>query len=119
MPNTDEHAVYSAIAGLFTYAIVKKQMTGEQISTDEAIGVLLVSGGVGTAPDLLEPPTSPRHRGIFHSFSSLGPLAYVSDRVMKNEVYTPRQKALFAALAAAYATHLLADSTTPAGLPTV
>ena len=84
MSNSDEHLIGSALMGLLTYAIVKPKMTGEQMSADEAIGVALVSGIVGIVPDALEPATNPWHRSFFHSYTGLGTLASVGERVIQD-----------------------------------
>jgi membrane-bound metal-dependent hydrolase YbcI (DUF457 family) len=78
-------------------------------------GLLGAAGGV--APDELEPATSPNHREFFHSVS-LGALgaAWVK-RVMDDPTVPQATNDMLAAFAAGYGGHLLADSTTPKGLP--
>jgi len=84
-------------------------------------GLVAVSAG-SLFPDLVEPATSARHRGIFHSLralklvclaflvSGIGALWYPG---------VPRPALLFAASCffLGWALHLLADSLTRAGLP--
>lgn len=73
---------------------------------------LLVGGSLGAAgallPDLLEPADSPFHRDLAHSAVSLG----VSTKLgfMKDAPF-------LSLLALGYASHLVLDSGTPAGLP--
>lgn len=88
---------------------------------------LLISGAGAVAagsifPDIIEPPTSKRHRGIFHSRRALGGVLAGLALTMTAVVNLPapsRLPLLFACSAFffGYATHLLADSLTPSGLP--
>ncbi len=117
MPNSKEHFWMSALLGLTTYAILKQRMIGEQINAREAIGVAFLSGAAGMMPDALEPADSPQHRRFFHSCTGLGTLVCANEKVMQNPEYTPQQKALLAAISVAYASHIIVDSTTPAGIP--
>jgi membrane-bound metal-dependent hydrolase YbcI (DUF457 family) len=84
-------------------------------------GIVAVSAG-SLFPDIVEPATSARHRGIFHSRLALK-LAEVLFLIMAVMVLLatalPRLPVVFAASCffLGYAAHLLADSMTRAGLP--
>jgi membrane-bound metal-dependent hydrolase YbcI (DUF457 family) len=119
MPNFGDHVAISAFAGLLTYAVAKKQMGGAPITAGEAVGVAILSIGSGVLPDAIEPPTDPKHRKFFHSTANLGLLVLANKKIAERTDLTPEQKALIMALSAAYASHLLADSTTSAGLPLI
>jgi membrane-bound metal-dependent hydrolase YbcI (DUF457 family) len=74
------------------------------------------------APDILEPATSRRHRGFFHSRGALAlivPFLCLSSLgTIMNSFFS--DSTLFYYLSCfllGYAVHLLADSLTPAGLP--
>jgi Predicted membrane-bound metal-dependent hydrolase (DUF457). len=72
-------------------------------------------------PDLLEPPTSSRHRGFFHSKKVLkgtGILFVVTALLwLLPEVPSKTVPFVLSALALGYLLHLAADSVTPRGLP--
>ena len=73
-------------------------------------------------PDILEPPSTARHRGIFHGrrvlLVTLAGFILTAAAVMGNPA-TPRLPLIFtcSAFLLGYAAHLLADSLTPSGLP--
>lgn len=72
------------------------------------IGVIL--------PDILEPPTDPRHRGSFHSkeaFKWVGMILLITALIglLSYQFY------MASGFFLGYFVHLLADSITPAGLP--
>ena len=117
MPNFEEHFGISALTGLVSYLAAKKQLGNEPVTAGEAVGVAILSGVVGTLPDTFEPPTNPKHRKFFHSASSLGILAAANERMVQKPELTSNQKAFLIALSVAYAMHVLADSTTPTGIP--
>ena len=84
-------------------------------------GIIAVAAG-SLFPDILEPATSPRHRGIFHSRRVLKGSAllflFTAAPVMLIPVI-PHLAGVFACSCffLGYAGHLLADSVTRAGLP--
>lgn len=93
----------------------------------QAQGSLVVGGMLATlagslVPDILEPPISARHRGIFHSRRALkcaAVLFLVSALPVLLTSDIPRLPLIFSASCffLGYAGHLLADSLTRAGLP--
>ncbi len=118
-----------------------------------ALGAFEVLGGAvgglagGMLPDLLEPPTTPRHRSAFHSYTTaLGLVTAAGELVQLAHTYlrqvaadafafADREGGLFALIATAagwalhalagachglqagYLSHLALDSRSPAGLP--
>jgi membrane-bound metal-dependent hydrolase YbcI (DUF457 family) len=81
--------------------------------------ILFSIGGaiVGILPDILEPATNPNHRSFFHSIISLLLLLCGDYILLQNEGVSEELKALITTLSMAYGSHLLADSSTPKGLP--
>lgn len=71
MSNRDVHMVTSGLAGL-GYSLYQSRAEQDGAKLTEALGGL--SGGAigGRMPDLLDPPTSPRHRGRAHSIAAAG-----------------------------------------------
>ncbi len=90
-------------------------------------GELFVSGIVAVAagslfPDILEPATSARHRGVFHSRRVLKTVLVLFLLMAMPVFFVPYGSRSLLAFAAScfflgYAAHLLADSLTRAGLP--
>jgi inner membrane protein len=90
-------------------------------------GELFVSGIVAVAagslfPDILEPPTNARHRGFFHSrraFRSVSMIFLLTAVPVLFDPGIPHFALVFSASCffLGYASHLLADSQTRAGLP--
>lgn len=111
----DEHLVTGGVAGLAAYAAYKA-VTREPWTLGGALLSLALGAGSGLAPDLLEPPTSPTHRGVFHSLGTGVVLAWVGKRVWDSPLDTG-VKCGVSVFVAGFLAHLLQDSTTPAGLP--
>ncbi len=90
-------------------------------------GELLVFGIVAVAagslfPDILEPATSAQHRGIFHSRRALKCVAPIFLLTAISVLFVPGIPHFPLVFGAScfflgYSAHLLADSTTRAGLP--
>ena len=85
-----------------------------------ASGLLAVFAG-SILPDLLEPPTSSRHRGFFHSKTVLKVtgILFMGTALlwMLPEVPSKTVPFVLSALALGYLLHLAADSLTKRGLP--
>lgn len=84
-------------------------------------GIIAVAFG-SLLPDILEPATSARHRGIFHSRRVLGFVAVLfllAGILVITGAGTPRLVLMFSAACffLGYSAHLVADSVTRAGLP--
>lgn len=112
----EDHGVLGALIALandWTY----KQKKGQPMTFGDIIKSLVLGGLAGMAPDIIEPATSPNHRGFFHSVGMLKILAYAQDRTCQAQNLTEAQKQLASTLIDAYTSHLLSDSTTQKGLP--
>jgi len=85
-----------------------------------AFGLLAAFAG-SILPDLLEPPTSSRHRGFFHSKKMLKGtgIVFMGTALLWLLPKVPSKTVPFvlSALALGYLLHLAADSVTPRGLP--
>ena len=83
--------------------------------------ILAFAGGAiaGAAPDILESPTNPNHRSIFHSKAMLDLISKANQNMWQSKQLTENQKAIISLLSASYASHLVVDGTTPKGLPLI
>jgi hypothetical protein len=80
---------------------------------------LLVAMGIGTAcaglPDIIEPATSPFHRGFFHSVL-MGVIVAYAAFGSHTQKLSPDARLLLCLAALAYLHHLYSDSQTPMGI---
>ncbi|WP_082128424.1 metal-dependent hydrolase [Kosmotoga pacifica] len=67
-------------------------------------------------PDLLEPARNPNHRSFFHSWLVLSILLVIAFKISKKEHIKAVSLLSFIT---GYKSHLLADMTTPKGLPLI
>jgi len=114
--NTKRHVV---VGGTFAalYYVLDAVNRNKQINLLEVIGSFLIGTGAAILPDLIEPATSPNHRGFFHSvaFSSL-PITYLmTSHKSPNNIDSYRW--IKNALAIGYLSHLALDGLTPKSLP--
>jgi len=116
MSNSKEHALFGFLVGTGAYLLAKR-IQNEKINWGNALGWGVVGAGVALVPDILEPALSPIHRGAAHSLVAGGTVLYATKKAWDSENLTSDQKTAVASVAAAYLSHLIADSTTPAGLP--
>lgn len=71
------HRVFSAAAsGGVAFLLSANETPGNRAI--EALGGALIGYPLGTLPDWIEPATSPRHRGPFHSTAFAGGIAVVA-----------------------------------------
>jgi len=103
--------VYLYVTGLF------HGITGELFVS----GIVAVAAG-SLVPDIIEPATSARHRGVFHSRRALKAVSVLFLLAAFSVFFisaVSRSPFVFAASCffLGYAAHLLADSLTRAGLP--
>jgi len=116
MANRLEHMV----AGFCISGLVYAWMThkpGQPVDWNKTAVYGGIGAGVATIPDIVEPATSPSHRGVAHSASGGGLLLGAAKKLMDNPSTGSEGKAVIAALAAAYLSHLVLDAGTPAGIP--
>lgn len=118
MPNRETHAELGILAGAGIYLLSKKSQ--KEIPTQR--GVLtssLIGLSLGILPDLLEPATNPNHRKFCHSGTFLLILLVGAKKIYENPNIKPEVKQALLAGVASYSSHLLADSTTPKGIPLI
>lgn len=116
MPNSKTHFTVGAGTSIFTY-LLNKNSRNETASLEEVITVGLLGGAAATLPDILDPPTSPKHRSIGHSIALSGSLIPMLQRIKENPQINQNQKDIADSVFAAFASHLVIDAGTPAGLP--
>ena len=120
MPNQDDHFRASATVCGLARAVRELQLNPQagpgEVLVKAAISALI--GGIGgTLPDLIEPATTPHHRGAFHSVAVGGLLASSHGRIRANPNLAPWEKQLLADLMMGFGVHLALDAQTPRGLP--
>lgn len=122
MPSINAHLILGALTGAAVDVGLQFQRMEDAGNGTFAWGELLVCSATAalaaTLPDVLEPATSPDHRGFFHSFAMAGLVAYVisQDRARSRPA---EQALLLAAAGLGYLSHLAADATTASCLPTI
>lgn len=83
----------------------------------EVAGFAAVGGFVfACLPDVLEPATSPFHRGFFYSVSCGGAVTFGAFG-NHSEEWEPEDRMKVRTMALSYLSHLALDSRTPMGLP--
>lgn len=93
-----------------------QRANGARITTEGLVGAALLGALFGILPDEIEPATSPRHRKTAHSMALL---ALCLGELTRND--RPDEQGRLAAkiAAAGVGSHILADSTTDAGIPLI
>lgn len=115
--NRPAHMVIGGLTTAVAYAFIKNFLK-EQPTPGEALFFAAAGAFVGILPDVIEPATSPRHRGFFHSIALLSVLGYLAYRFFWcKDLTKEKASATLAAFIAAYGSHLILDGCTPAGLP--
>lgn len=97
--------------------LLNKSSRNEIASLGEVITVGFLGGVAATLPDILDPPTSPKHRSVGHSIALSGSLIPVLQRIKENPQINQNQKDIAQSIFVGFASHLLMDADTPAGLP--
>jgi hypothetical protein len=116
MPNRRQHNGLGGFAAVLAYLIVKK--TQNEVPNGGTLIASAVGGAlVGGLPDDIEPAEGGDHRRTAHSWTSAVGVTYLSTQAWESPKFNNEQKAFLIAMGAAYISHLLADSDTPAGLP--
>lgn len=116
MPNWKTHMIIGAATGAAVNIAIQ---AGRKVLSPKShfdFGELLLCTGVASMaaliPDVLEPATSPNHRGFFHSFAMAAIVAYII-----TGKHTGKWPILFTLLigtaGAGYLSHLAADACTP------
>ncbi|MDO9323344.1 MAG: metal-dependent hydrolase [Methanoregula sp.] len=121
--NRRTHLIIGGVLFL-AYVYVASLLTGLFHHTSGELfffGILAAAAG-SVFPDILEPPTSAKHRGFFHSRRMLKTVAVLFLITASAVLFAsgiPRFPLAFSAacFSLGYAGHLAADSLTRAGLP--
>lgn len=120
MPNRSTHELAGALAASATALHLAK--TPEQALANVPIATI-AGQFFGRLPDLLEPAlNNPRHRQFFHSVAVLMAVGIAAYKAYKWEPEATWKKVvrfLMLVGSAAYASHLILDSRTPASLPLI
>jgi hypothetical protein len=112
-----------ALLGAGTGAVANLIKQSEQMQQDAArpfnwgeLGLYTFGGAViGGLADVLEPATTPNHRGFFHSVALGGAVLYATHgRHTRN--WDPETRAALSAAGYCYISHLVADALTPKGV---
>lgn len=120
MSNFRTHAMIGAGVGVFLN--VAKQSTQKLIhpTREFCFSEILVWGAAGSMvaslPDMLEPATSPNHRGLFHSLAFVAVIIYLING-KHTEQLSSDQKSGCKLLGWTYISHLALDFMTKRGLP--
>lgn len=119
--NGSAHKSIGAIAGTATLAI-DDHPDKQSVAHNPLIATPLATLG-GMLPGLLEPASrGPHHRQLCHSVAAFCAVGYGVYKTYKWEPQTELEKCLRTAtimIGVGYLSHLIADSSTPRGLPII
>lgn len=131
MPDFKKHATTGAVVG--AGANLVWQLGKMYASTQPPAGFLemvsrinlvevglfaVVGAAVASLPDILEPATSPNHRGIMHSLCCGGAVTYGAFG-KHSEKWRPEDRITARIAALSYLSHLVLNSDTPMGIPVI
>lgn len=77
MPNKDVHFVGGALAGLGV-GLATAQLVAEKDRFTHVLACVVSAAGAALLPDMLEPATSPNHRGAAHSLATATAIGVVA-----------------------------------------
>ncbi len=117
MSSSNMHLAVGLIAGILGYTGYKR-LKGEEIKLGGVVKAGITGGLFALAPDIIEPATNPNHRATMHSIAALVAGSYGTAKGIQNCNSNELSELIIAAFAG-YTSHLLADSTTPKGLPLI
>lgn len=115
MPDTLKHL----IAGLCSAGTshLDYKATQKEDPNSREFAVCLLVGAIGAvAPDILEPPDNPNHRGFFHSRTCIGLLTWLGDAIIQNPTSSTAQRIATIGTVSGYGSHIRLDSSTPKGV---
>lgn len=124
MAGRRKHAAYGAGVGAgvgIAAALIMAKITGQPITfggvAQYAAGGALLGVAGAMIPDLLEPATSPNHRGGWHTAEAGAALALATGITLTQPQLFVPVLTLGVPAVAGYNSHLFLDSKTPQGLP--
>lgn len=116
MPGMNEHLGWGALSAGAAF-LARKKARNETATLDEVAGQCILGAIGGALPDVFEPADSPRHRKSAHSATGLVLLGVLIQAANENQQMSQVQKDSWTSLGVGYSSHVIADSTTPAGIP--
>ena len=131
MPNKKEHSEAGALVGMVFACCANVLEQAERARMNPyyrfnvfelaVVGVLgnVVGRFAGQLPDLLEPAYHPGHRDFFHSVGFSALAAVGVKKLYTNPRVSPVVKLVAKTAVAGYASHVLMDGGTPAGVPMI
>jgi membrane-bound metal-dependent hydrolase YbcI (DUF457 family) len=106
----------SGVAGVAAYAVYCHYKQREfKLFNALGSGAIAVLGGL--APDVIEPALHPNHRSLFHSVSGGAALVRGAAGAWGSANLSDETKSVLVLFVIGYVSHLLADASTPKGLP--
>jgi membrane-bound metal-dependent hydrolase YbcI (DUF457 family) len=84
----------------------------------DTAGGAALGAGASIIPDILEPPTNPHHRKIFHSLAMVVVASIAVTKIKKSNLPVSTKHRITTA-GLGFISHLIMDSTTPYGLPII
>ena len=121
----NSHLLISFSTILFMYALYLSwhESESERVYFEFWGVISIIFAGLvgGLLPDILEPPVHWTHRGFFHSLELLGFLVFfllIGWASSISRIHDPIALFIFLTMIS-YCSHLLADSTTRMGLPSI
>lgn len=117
MSDSETHFTVGASISVLSYLLHKKARN-ETTDLMEIFAIGLCGGAVATLPDVIDPAYSSNHRSIGHSIVLSGLLiSALAKKLEENPKITKHQRDFAKSMIWSFASHLLLDSSTPAGLP--
>lgn len=117
--NGKQHRQIGAVCGA-GYTVAKYSFDKQDNpELDFPLGEFILNTGIGyllgSLPDWIEPATNPNHRQFFHSLTAAVGVGYGAFG-KHTETWSDEVKKLIQAIALAYISHLVADSSTAKGI---
>jgi len=117
MSNNQTHFTGGVGVSIFNY-LVSKKSRNETGDFWEMLVFGLFGGAAATLPDVIDPPLSPTHRNIGHSIVLSGlSIPTMLRKIDESSQINQYQKDFARSILWSYASHLLLDANTPAGVP--
>ena len=116
--DSKQHLLLGALTGIIVYG-ASKFLNKEKPDIKGAVGSMVAGGITALLPDIIEPPTNPNHRGLFHSVTLLALLIGGNFGILRDDQLPRDVKEVIALLSSSYGSHLLSDASTPRGLPLI
>lgn len=116
MSNFNEHFLAGCLTSI-GHCLFNNKKNATSFDLNECIAYGFFGGFSGVLPDILEPADNPKHRDLAHSYFASVLLLKIFNDISNNESPENNTGDFKKAMLLAYASHLVLDSQTPAGLP--